>query len=156
MKFSIEYDADGTDPVISCKIDPPDLWSVDVTLAHFILPVLQAYRYLNRQGVPTAFIVPEDDDDLTQSNAAWNAALDKMIFAFDALRYLPDPNEPEAPDDLLEEFQDEEGRTLWRPSPNSKKRKEWHKASEAYHKAKDAKTKEGLKLFAKYFSNLWD
>lgn len=48
--------------------DDSDTWSLDMTIAEFILPRLKKYREVNK-GIPYTF-----------TKETWNAALDEMIY----------------------------------------------------------------------------
>lgn len=54
------------------KIRQEELWSLDITLAKYILPRLQKFRSMERLGYPTKINGEEE----------WNEILDKMIYAF--------------------------------------------------------------------------
>ena len=54
------------------KIRKEFLWGLSYHLAKYILPRLQAFRKLNKAGIPTGLKDIEE----------WNGLLDKMIFAF--------------------------------------------------------------------------
>ncbi|MFY8263038.1 hypothetical protein ACOT7R_09080 [Clostridium perfringens] len=55
------------------KIREEELWSLDVTLAKYILPRLQKYRNMERMGYPIGL----------SDGKEWNEILDKMIYAFE-------------------------------------------------------------------------
>lgn len=57
------------------KVKTSELWSLDYTLAHFILPRLLAFRKMKRIGVPMNFKTIKE----------WNAEIDKMIYAFEKI-----------------------------------------------------------------------
>ncbi|MGM8331755.1 hypothetical protein [Clostridium perfringens] len=54
------------------KIQDSELWSLDTTLAKYILPRLEKYRNMERMSYPSKLSGEEE----------WNDILDKMIYAF--------------------------------------------------------------------------
>lgn len=54
------------------KIQDNELWSLDFTLAKYILPRLEKYRNMERMSYPSKLSGEEE----------WNDILDKMIYAF--------------------------------------------------------------------------
>ncbi|EGT3606827.1 hypothetical protein FKF97_10520 [Clostridium perfringens] len=54
------------------KIKEEELWSLDATLAKYILPRLEKYRSMERMGYPSKL----------SGEKEWNEILDKMIYAF--------------------------------------------------------------------------
>ncbi len=99
MKVSIgRYPKDSNkEQKISVKIDPWDTWSMDVTLAHIILPMLKQLKE-TKQGAP--YVDDEDVPEHLRKSAApptenewdtddnhfkrWDYVLDEMIFAFES------------------------------------------------------------------------
>ncbi len=99
MKVSIgRYPKDpNKERKISVKIDPWDTWSMDVTLAHIILPMLKQLKE-TKQGAP--YVDDEDVPEHLRKSAAppsenewdtddnhfkrWDYVLDEMIFAFES------------------------------------------------------------------------
>jgi len=140
-------------------------------MAKRILPILQAFRKADKNGYPMYFcnwagekdhFDEKDEPEFVGGQMeGWNAALDKMIYAFEWQLYS---------DEMLE-------------FTKNKKAKEWLKKNgdpyatkdpSNYHKfvindqeegyfydevlAKKLKERadEGFKLFSKYYLNLWD
>ncbi len=112
------------------KIDPWDTWSMDITLAQIILPMLKQLK-ATKHGVPGDFVWDEKkqcEKPFKQAEKAWDKVMDKMIWSFEQ---------------LLDEDNDEPfhmGGTF-----NVK----------GYQKHQK-KIQEGLDLFGKYYRNLWD
>jgi hypothetical protein len=96
---------------------PTEVWSLDYTIARFVLPRLIYFRD-NLNGCPSSFIEdPLNSESCNAGHEKWEEALNKMIKAF----YL------------LANY-------------------DWFD-----YRQKDRETiKEGLELFAKHFTNLWD
>lgn len=94
------------------KIREEELWSLDVTLAKYILPRLIKFKDINDMSYPSEF----------ESHEKWHEIIDKMIYSF---KYIIKRN-----DGMLGNLEEE------------KKRRE--------------KYKEGMRLFAEHFIDLWD
>jgi hypothetical protein len=107
--------------------DEVECWSLDVTLATFILPRLQYYRKFEGEqgweGVPGG----------VDSREAWLKIIDKMIYAMEACVC-------EDASALTPEIQRKH-------RPKTYRREEILKENE--------KVAEGLRLFGKYFQALW-
>ena len=121
---------------VSIKIDPSDTWSMDNTLAHIIVPMLEQLKE-NKQGSP--FVdnedVPEElqcseeewgkykESGHTDANfhKRWDYVIDEMIFAFTFIR-----------DSDILDVEDSERDSV------------------------DKRVKHGLMLFSKYYQALWD
>ena len=59
-----------------------DVWNTDNTLAQLIVPRLQAFKALDKHGCPPDFKEMRD----------WNNAIQKMIDAFELMKYAGDTN----------------------------------------------------------------
>lgn len=108
------------------QVEPHDTWSLDVTLAHVILPLLKQFK-ANSKGSPRidATDIPEElwptfqifsSTKFDHSHEAWLWILDQMIYSFDLILQ-----------DRTDGFSSEEKRI-----------------------------QNGLNLFAKYYRSLWD
>lgn len=105
--------------------DDSELWSLDFSIARFVLPRLKAFRQQKINGVPASFLSKDGGDspeEVDKAIEAWKAEIDKMILAFEIIA------EPDY--EVAEE-----------------KYGDW--------KSQDKKTKAGLTSFAKHFLNLW-
>jgi len=123
--------------------DESETWSLDYTVARFIIPRLKFFRD-NLHGHP----------DRTPSGKpltfeGWQEIIDKMIFSFEHIAdeswedkfYMPDPDIPEdAP------MFDENGQYISRLKDFDKKG----------YMAVQKKIDEGIKLFGLYFRHLWN
>lgn len=105
-------------------INPRECWNLDLTIADFIVPRLKQFKKDNN-GYPG-----RDDMDTPEK---WDAALDKMIRAFELAKI-----------DIfdLPSVWDNEKMT-WKPG--------WEKRIEEL----EAEKQEGLMLFAKWYDHLW-
>lgn len=108
--------------------DSSDTWSLDYTVAKFIIPRLKYFKKVNN-GIPNKIYKKYKDSNKKCSENTevaykeWNKIIDKMILAFQRII------------DEDEDFHD------W------KDKKYWNKQEKI--------KKEGLDLFRKYFNDLW-
>ena len=63
-----------------------EIWNTDNALAQFIAPRLQAFKELDKHGYP-----PECKD-----MREWNNTIQKMIDAFELMKYVHTPNPDES------------------------------------------------------------
>jgi hypothetical protein len=128
---------------VRVKIHNYDVWSMDDTLSHIILPMLKLLKE-KKQGYP--HVEDEDVPEELRSTAAtqlteeqlnsgwpddnglprWNWVMDEMIWAFEQM-------DPDADDQFFVAGYDHENHTKWQ----------------------ERKTR-GFVLFGKYFQALWD
>ena len=124
-----------------------DIWGLDTTITEFILSRLIIFRKKKKYSVPCS-LEPEDCDipenvclnkthatykDIQKASEEWDKILDKMIWAFKYKKYSDDMDYPEF--------------CCWNKNYGLNKEK--------YQKLKE-KESEGLRLFIKYYDNLWD
>ena len=114
-----------------------DIIDLDNTLARFILPRLKFYKK-NIIGSPLEFTVEE-----------WKDILDKMILSFELI--LND-HEPDFGD--LNYHTEKTDAGIWKLIEDDDSTFD-RDAYEKWHKDREATIEEGLKLFAKYFQDLW-
>ena len=118
-----------------------DLWSLDYAIARKVLPMLKAFRKMERAGIPTnMFEDPmndHSDEDFKKAEKKFNDILDKMIYAFTFILYEDDKKYSKYLGLEYEEGSD------WRYKEGS-------------HEAAYEKHNEGLKLFGEHFRCLWD
>lgn len=110
--------------------DDSELWSLDWTIARFILPRLKAFRAKNVHGVPIRYDAVIEEGNFsppTYTEEEWKAILDKMIRAFELSAHQWD-------------------------SEYLKK----NNLPDLYSKEYSDQLDEGLKLFYQHFGNLWD
>ncbi len=119
---------------LSIRIDPFDTWSMDVTLAEIILPMLIQLK-ATQHGYPNDFYEGDIEKNIPPGEIgggpeAWAAVLDKMIWSFQEI----------VDDNYMEKLRDDGyGR-------------EWYEKVQAH----DEKIQEGLNLFGKFYRALWD
>ena len=150
---------------IYVRIDRSDTWGMDNTLAHIILPMLKQLRD-TKHGAP--FVDDEDVPEYLRSTAAppkknewdtddnhfkrWDYVLDEMIYTFEC--------------EIDERWEDqfhtgkhdiqwikEEGSKMYRmeKGPN-----DTHVFDKEAHTKAWARRNNAMRLFGKYYHNLWD
>lgn len=156
------------------KIDRWDTWSMDYTLAHIILPMLQHLRDA-KAGAPS---VDDDDvpDALKSTNAPpkkndwdtdelwfdrWNYILDEMIFAFKCK--VDDSWEDQFHSGEIDIVWNETGETFFNPITNKEEKtftmdngpKHTHKCDYEGMRVVHDRIQNGFRLFGKYYGALW-
>ena len=109
--------------------DDSELWSLDYTMAHWLLPRLREFKK-QCHGMPIRLPVevdPEDGIPSALTEEEWNKILDKMIIAFEFIA-------------------DDGNRIMAGASEDACKREI----------ERDKKIEEGIALFGLYFRALWD
>lgn len=175
MKVNIKHGKEHTK--IDVKIERPDTWGLDTTLAHIILPCLVQLKE-SMHGVPTevANVGGEDYEDQksfdfyyeTHQEAFnlacqnWNEILDKMIWSFQQIAiedYDKLYSHGEMDYDWVESDQTypnpitgvlERTFRLLDKNPND------HWVDNEGRTLHEERIQEGLNLFAKYYRALWD
>jgi hypothetical protein len=159
------------------KIDPWDVWNMDHTLSPIILPMLKRLRevkhgsgFVDMEDVPEHLRATTTDEwdrqhtfdfynedvpkeGVADIHARWNWVLDEMIFAFEHL----------VDDTWEEKFSSGTIDTIFVPcEDNPKLNRMEHGPNHTYVCDYDGLRKEydridnGLRLFGKYYRNLWD
>jgi hypothetical protein len=150
---------------IYVRIDRSDTWSMDNTLAHIILPMLKQLRD-TKHGAP--FVDDEDVPEHLRSTAAapkenewdtddnhfkrWNWVLDEMIYAFEC----------EVDNDWDDQFHSGVSDLQWLKNDDGKFYKmergpnDTHKFDKEGHDKAWARRNNSMRLFGKYYHNLWD
>lgn len=161
------------------RIDPWDTWSMDRTLAPIILPMLKQLRETqhsyplvdlidlpielqftwneNWESQKTFDFYHEDDEDFfniqeKQWNLQWNYILDQMIYSFE--RIVDNSWEDKFHSgniDMQSKVIKEDGTCEIIKGPN-----DTHEFDVDGYKLEQEKISNGLKLFGKYYQNLWD
>lgn len=124
------------------KIDDYDIWNLDNTLSLIILPLLRKFKASEINGHPSSF----------NSIAEWDEVLDKMIWSFERLNDQDDDEKFHSGNiDLIFVPDPETGNSRMEHGPN-------HTSTYDFegHKKHREKIQEGLDLFGKYYTNLWD
>lgn len=127
-----------------------DLWNLNYHLAELILKRLKAFRKMDKNGVPAEFAPKHHEGEIDM--AAWNEALDKMIWSFQHVLY-DYGSEEDCPykDDIWHKCEPYPAFPFFDPDFKLDV-----KFSMADHEEYHARYEDGMKLFAKYFSNLGD
>lgn len=146
---------------IKIEIDDWDVWSLDHTLALIITPALKllkektinhGYAIVNNEDVPEEFHTAEyDNDDIDEKGSAkWIYVIDEMIFAFET-----------SINDYEDSFYSGISDVEFVPIDDGKffKMKKTEKDTSKFdiegHTKWKERQKNGLRLFAKYYFNLW-
>lgn len=159
------------DRELDIRIDAYDTWSMDRTLARIIIPMLKQLKS-TKHGVPgdmpylsqtsnsaqASFLFYQDGDDMAFSAAEheWDVTMDKMIFAFEHI--LDDSWEQGFSSGVHELIDipeyDAQGNLLWYRS--EKGPNDTYFCDYAGIAQVQERIQEGLQLFAKHYSSLWD
>lgn len=138
---------------IKIKIHDYDVWSMDTTLSHIILPMLKRLRAVKHGSAMVEDTdVPVDlrgdtDDDIVNK---WNYVLDEMIWTFEQM--ISDWESLYHSGNMDYSFVEQEGggSIMVEGSNHS------HVFDREGYNAHNKRITEGLLLFGKYFRNLWD
>lgn len=149
---------------IKVKIHDYDVWGLDNTLAHIILPALKLLKenkhgcpFTDREDAPADPIYDDEPgkEDYNSGYAPerWQYIIGEMIHAFEC----------EVDEDWEDKFHSGHFDMQWKKDDENSKfstmyygPNHTHKFDrEAYEKAWDRR-KNGLRLFAKYYHSLWD
>ena len=121
---------------IYTKFKDKETYSLDYTIACFVLPRLKRFKELDK-GCPSIFFFNEDgsthfnDEGRTESaHQEWQDILDCMIYSFEQIVNNPMGPDYDYPNESFEDY--------------SIRYKMWQNSIQ-----------EGLDYFAKYFMNLW-
>lgn len=153
------------------KIDRWDTWSMDVTLAHIIVPMLKQLKE-TKHGVPMDFAIvggenyeqqlsfdfyQEDTADLFEEHGTrrWDEVLDKMIWSFEQRL-----NDSESSDaywepywEVMDPSEEVHDNSVYKQLGMEHPRRKINKLK---YDEYNARLQEGFELFGKYYSNLWD
>jgi len=140
------------------KIEPFDIWNVDITLSKIIVPVLKHYRdnseshgIVDVVDIPTRIVwasrkdpnAPPVGDERVMSQIAWNYILNEMIWAFTE----------QAKDDEPTFYHEEQKDPSWKQVAFLKEHVYYHDAEG--DKQYNERKQNGFRLFGKYFTSLW-
>jgi len=178
MKINIGKYTNKSSRRVNVQIDKSDTFSLDHTLACVILPALLQLKQ-TQHGIPTEFAMVggEDYDDQlcfdwysetqkelfeTVAVARWNEVLDKMIWSFQQLVL----------DDYETKYHHGTPKFDWVKSDTQYTDPITGKTEDIYrmvdtnpnehwydiegHKLHEERIQEGLELFGKYYTKLWD
>ena len=152
------------DRTIKVKIHDYDVWGLDNTLAHIILPALKLLKeqkhgcpFTDREDAPADPIYDdepsENEYDSGYAPKRWEFIIDEMIHAFEC----------EADDDWEDQFYSGVSNILWvKDDPDSKLSRMIRGPNDTFRVDREslekawARRRNGLRLFAKYYHSLWD
>lgn len=146
---------------IKVRIDYPDVWSADHTLALIIHPTLVMLKK-HKHGSPCVDV--EDAPHIADSDEAvherWNWVLDEMIWTFECLADGDDmkhyyiPYKDDEPVDRIGWKDRETGEMKYMQT--EERAREMGKYDPDLHKKYQDRINNGLRLFGKYYQGLWD
>ena len=135
------------------------LWSLDYTIAKFIITRLKLFKEQKKHGIPTSIISElypnyyneqlTDDEDFRRTEECyklWKIKLDKILRAFE---YIVIDNSDLDYSDIDLEFKENEKVDIKSDPEKDKIRKQ-------IIEYREKQIEEGLEIFAKYFRSLWD
>lgn len=153
---------------VDVRIDPWDIWSIDVTLGYIIRPMLRQLKetkhgapMVDMEDVPDYLRASKEEQAEYNTNgnpdenffARWDWVLDEMIFAFDSLDGGPNQDWEHqfttGKIEFLSKKLDNKHSELIR-GPNDTSETDWD-ARRAYAE----RIANGFRLFGKYFQALW-
>lgn len=165
---------DESERKIKVKIHDYDLWSMDNTLAHIILPMLKKMKYVKHgapivdyQDVPE-FLHPTSEqlDQLSKGYTdekyfrRWDWVLDEMIFAFESEMFDWESQFYSGEVDFVEVPIDADGNQVPKDQACyfSLEHGENHtfKVDKERMEQYQKRIQNGFRLFGKYYSSLWD
>lgn len=142
---------------IKVRIDDTDVWNMDETLSHIVLPMLQkikeskhGYPIVDLDDVPdTMHGDPTNEGGGDEGLERWNWVLDEMIFAFSSAHtdweeqfYSGEPD--------IQWIEREDGMHEMTTGPNDTFEIDWD-GRQAYVD----RMANGFRLFGKYYQGLW-
>lgn len=129
--------------VVYVQVDYSDVWNVDNTLSHLIVPVLQKYKATTKSyGEVDEPDMPKDIEP--NSEAAYNWALDEMIFAFKSDTF-----------NWVEQFECGEMDIEIAEKEVVPGKRHTYKINQEAVDAYQQRIIRGRMLFAKYYTQLW-
>jgi hypothetical protein len=152
---------------VSVRIDPWDTWSMDVTLAHIVVPMLKQLKEtkhgapcVDYEDVPEHLRQTKKEQKAYKENGStddkfferWDWVMGEMIFAFESkLNYWEDQFMSGESDIYFEKVPGEAGL-----SEMKRGTKDTFKIDHEGMKAYQDRISNGFRLFGKYFEGLWD
>jgi len=150
---------------IFVRIQDSDVWSMDDTLAHIVLPMLKLLKE-NKQGAPfvddkdvpielrSTSAPPKENEWDTDANhfKRWDYVLDEMIWAFEQKVTDWESQYYSGEHDRYFEEIDVGGEKFyeWKKGPN-----DTFKVDSKGLKAHQKRISNGFRLFGKYYESLW-
>jgi hypothetical protein len=162
---------------ISVRIDPCDTWSMDYTLSLINVPMLKQLRetkhgspWVDDEDVPHMVKKKSkkkkkgsdgEDDEHEDVHERWAWVLDQMIWSMEQCADLDEGRShyyvPYGPDEVPEHMSwtdSSTGETTYLLT--EKEARELGKYDPELHRAYQERVNLGLRLFGKYYQNLWD
>ena len=157
VKTACEYIYNKKSRKVKIHIDDYDVWDASYTMALIIHPILVKLKE-DKQGIP--FVdnedVPEElRDEKDYGEKKWDYVLDEMIFAFEKLSMADWEDEFRSGDLDMQFIESDikiggEKTFQWVEGPNST----YEVDQEGIDKTRE-RIENGLKLFGKYYMDLW-
>lgn len=144
---------------IKVIVDDYDVWGADSTLAYIIVPVLKKLKtkaqgapYVANEDVPANLHGPADVGyDIDDKHFdRWDYVLNEMIWAFEQINYEDRENQFYSGDIDFTFTKQKDGNSLMEYGPNHT-----HKVDRIAQKEYEARIANGIRLFGKYYQNLW-
>lgn len=144
-----------SDQKISVKIHNYDVWGMDHTLAHIVVPMLKLLKekkngapFVDNADVPKELRMTKKELDAFNNDGTsdnkffkrWDWIMDEMIWAFEQKTY-----------DWEEQYYGE-----WKPSEDKPLGGHFLNPNDEGRKAHQERMNNGFRLFGKYYENLWD
>jgi hypothetical protein len=144
---------------VEIRIDDYDVWNMDTTLAHIIVPMLKLLRdkkhgapYIDTDDVPECLHSEKIDEYGIDDKhfERWNYVIGEMMFAFESKTYdWEDQFHTGNIDFVWEKNSDGDSYTAEHGPQHT------HTFDEDGWKAMNARIENGFRLFGKYYSGLW-
>lgn len=151
---------------IKVRIDRHDIWNMNETLAHIIVPMLKQLKeskhgapFVDDKDVPkhlrsTAAPAKENESDTDDNHfKRWEYVLDEMIFAFEAQLIDWESQFYSGEHDIKSVKVEIDGKTYyeWQKGPN-----DTFKVDKKNYNLYNKRMKNGYRLFGKYYEGLWN
>jgi len=152
---------------VSVRIDPWDTWSMDVTLAHIVVPMLKQLKetkhgapYVDLEDVPEHLRPTKKEQKAYEEDGStddkfferWDWVMGEMIFAFESkLNDWEDQFISGESDIYFEKIPGEAGMSEMKHGPNDTFQVDYDGM-----KSYQARITNGFRLFGKYLEGLWD
>jgi hypothetical protein len=136
---------------IKVRIHKYDLWSLDDTFAHIILPAMKKYKKKIR-GVPSCMFENADDERWEEAEKKWEDILDCIIWSMEET--INEKNDPGGLEKMKRTVvKDKDGsKSVQFSWENEADREEYRKNRKEY----DERLQKGYDLFGKHFSHFWN
>lgn len=171
MKIFIgPYPEDEGDQQIDVHIDNYDVWSMDCTLSHIIVPMLKMLKE-SKQGVPFTDLedapeelrVEDTDENIEWQVKRWEWILDEMIWSFEQKLIDWESQYCSGEHNVVSKPCDAHGNILPEDTPEDEiEFYTWEKGPNHTFevdndgvKAHHNRMSNGFRLFGKYFESLW-